>query len=248
LVKALAEIAGLDDLALTTNGLLLAGQAAALAGAGLGRVTVSLDSLDDEVFGRMNGLGVPVAGVLAGIRAARAAGLGPIKINTVIRRGLNDAGIVPLARFARDEGLILRLIEFMDVGPSDDWRIGDVVPADEMLAAVATAFPLAPAEPTPGMVATRYRYLDGGGELGIISAISRPFCGQCSRARLTADGHLYTCLFAGVGHDLRQSLLNGADPRETISAIWAARDDRYSAMRSVEGPGRRSVQMHRVGG
>jgi cyclic pyranopterin phosphate synthase len=248
LVELLADIPGIGDLAVTTNGLLLAEQAAALAGAGLRRVTVSLDSLDDAVFGRMNGVGGPVARVVAGIRAARAVGLEPVKINSVIRRGVNDAGIVPLARFARDEGLILRMIEYMDTGQSSDWRIGDVVSAAEMLEAVAAVFPLGPARSTTDATATCYPYRDGAGEVGVIGAVTRPFCGDCTRVRLTADGHLYTCLFAGGGHDLRDVLASGVNPRQTIDAAWHGRDDRYSTLRTTAGVPRAHVDMYRVGG
>lgn len=254
LIAAIAGVSGIDDVALTTNGSLLAAQATALADAGLRRITVSLDSLDDQVFGRMNGVGAPVAAVLAGIRAARAAGLNPVKLNAVIRRGVNEADVIPLARFARDEGLNLRLIEYMDVGQSNAWRRDDVVPIDELLATVSAVFPLAPAESTPGIVATRHRYLDGAGELGLISAVSQPFCHECTRVRLTADGQLYTCLFGQQGHNLRP-LLDGASDhgdhvglREEIRSIWARRTDRYSAERSEAGPTRGSVEMYRIGG
>lgn len=251
LVGQLASVPGIDDLALTTNGWLLTEHAGRLADAGLGRVTVSLDSLDDTVFGRMTGIGTGVERVVAGIRAARAAGLDPVKLNTVVRRGVNESGILPLARFARDEGLVLRLIEYMDVGQSHAWRRGDVVAADTMIGAVAQAFPVAPIDPVPGAVATRYRYLDGAGEIGVISAVSRPFCHDCTRIRLTADGLLYTCLFAADGHDLR-SLLgenpSDAELRARIAGIWRLRTDRYSALRSAGRAGRGSVEMYRMGG
>jgi cyclic pyranopterin phosphate synthase len=251
LIAALRAVDGIDDLALTTNGWLLAEQAPALVAAGLDRVTVSLDCLEDEVFGRMNGVGASVARVVGGIRAARAAGLDPVKVNAVIRRGVNESAILPLARFARDEGLVLRLIEYMDVGQSHAWRAGDVVTAEDMVATVAEVFPLAEADQAPGAVARRYCYLDGAGELGVISAISRPFCGDCTRIRLTADGKLYTCLFAAQGHDLR-ALLAGQpsddDLRCAIGAIWRERTDRFSLLRSRGTPGRGSVEMHRMGG
>ncbi len=251
LVESLAGLRGIDDLALTTNGWLLADQAAELAAAGLGRVTVSLDSLDEVVFGRMTGIGGGVGRVLAGIRAARTAGLNPVKLNAVIRKGVNESGIVPLARFARDEGLILRLIEYMDVGQSNGWRREDVVGAEAMVAAVSEAFPVAPADVLPGVVATRYRYLDGAGELGVISAVSRPFCRDCSRIRLTADGKVHTCLFAERGHDLRGVLGEQPSPeelREVIAGIWSGRSDRYSELRSHGATGRSSVEMYRIGG
>lgn len=252
LVAALSRIDGLRDLALTTNGSLLAPLAAPLADAGLGRVTVSLDSLDDGVFRRMNGVGFPVGRVLDGIRAARSCGLLPVKINAVIQRGVNEASVLPLARFARDEGLVLRLIEYMDVGQSNDWKRGDVVPAEELLAVVDAVFPIAPVrDPDAGRVAERYRYRDGAGEIGVIGAVTRPFCGGCTRARLTADGQLYSCLFADRGHDLRAHLERGAsdaDLHATIEALWTARDDRYSELRTAVGPRRRNVEMYRVGG
>ena len=189
------------DLTLTTNGSALKALAAPLAEAGLQRITVSLDSLDDEVFGAMNGVDFPVSRVLDGIAAAREAGLAPIKINTVVRRGMNEASILPLARWARDEGLILRFIEYMDVGHSNGWRLDDVVPAEEILATIDAEIPLEPvAANYRGEVAGRYRFRDGDGELGVIASVTRPFCGDCTRARLSAEGHLYTCLFA-VGGD-----------------------------------------------
>ena len=252
LVAALSRIDGLGDLALTTNGSLLASMAAPLADAGLGRVTVSLDSLDDGVFRRMNGVGFPVARVLDGIREARSYGLLPIKINAVIQRGVNEASVLSLARFARDEGLVLRLIEYMDVGQSNAWKREDVVPADELLAIVDAAFPIAPLpDPDVGRVAERYRYRDGAGEIGVIGAVTRPFCGGCTRARLTADGQLYPCLFAARGQDLRAHLDRGASDAElraTIEAAWTARDDRYSDLRGAASHRRRTVEMYRVGG
>ncbi|MGZ8705711.1 MAG: GTP 3',8-cyclase MoaA [Aeromicrobium sp.] len=252
LVAALSQIDGLGDLALTTNGSLLAPLAARLADAGLGRVTVSLDSLDDDVFRQMNGVGFPVGRVLHGIREARSCGLTPVKINAVIQRGVNEASVLPLARFARNEGLVLRLIEYMDVGQSNDWKRDDVVPADELLAVVDAAFPIAPvSDPDVGRVAERYRYRDGAGEIGVIGAVTRPFCGGCTRARLTADGQMYSCLFADRGHDLRAHLERGASDAElraTIGALWKTRDDRYSELRTAAGPRRRNVEMYRVGG
>lgn len=251
LIESLAGIEGIDDLALTTNGWFLAKQASTLAAAGLRRVTVSLDSLDEDVFGRMTGVGASARRVVAGIRAAQAAGLNPVKINTVVKHGVNEAGIVPLARFARQEGVILRLIEYMDVGQSGAWRRDDVVTAGTMIATVGEVFPLAVAESAPGAVAARYTYLDGGGELGVISAVSRPFCQTCTRLRLTADGQLYPCLFAERGHDLRSLLAD--DPSDellsaAIARIWARREDRYSELRTSSTQRRGSVEMHRIGG
>jgi cyclic pyranopterin phosphate synthase len=211
LVATLADIPGVNDLTLTTNGVLLPQHAAALAAAGLHRVTISLDADDDETFARMNDARVPVSAVLAGIEAAEAAGLGPIKLNMVVKRGWNEQAILPMARRFRGTGRILRFIEYMDVGHSNGWRLDDVVTADDILATVSAEFPIEPMPPTkPGEVAERYRYLDGEGEIGIIASVSRPFCGSCNRARLSADGKLYTCLFATDGHDLRALLRGGA--------------------------------------
>jgi cyclic pyranopterin phosphate synthase len=203
LVEKLAGIPGLD-LALTTNGALLVQKAQALRDAGLRRITVSLDSLDDEVFRAMNDVDVPVERVLAGIDAAVAAGLEPVKVNVVVKRGLNEDGIVPLARAFRGTGVVLRFIEYMDVGHTNGWRLDDVVPAAEIVETIAAEFPLEPvASSYRGEVANRYRYADGAGEIGVIASVTQPFCGDCTRARLSADGKLYTCLFAVRGHDLR---------------------------------------------
>jgi cyclic pyranopterin phosphate synthase len=230
------------DLTLTTNGSALRRLAAPLAAAGLGRVTVSLDSLDDAVFAAMNGVDYPVAKVIDGIAAAAEAGLGPIKINMVVRRGINESSVLPMARWARDEGLILRFIEYMDVGHTNGWRMDDVVPADELVALVDAEMPLL-AEPPRyrGEVATRYAYADGSGEIGLIASVTRPFCGDCTRARISADGHFYTCLFTAVGHDLRAILRDpshadeataDAALRDAVAAVWRARDDRYSEIRT----------------
>jgi GTP 3',8-cyclase len=251
LVASLRVIDGVDDLALTTNGWLLAAQAADLAAAGLDRVTVSLDCLDDTMFRQVNGVGAGIRPVLDGIRAAQDVGLDPVKLNAVIRRGVNESAVLPLARFARAEGLQLRLIEYMDVGQSHRWRLADVVPAEEIVATVAAAFPLEPVPATPGAVARRFRYRDGAGELGVISAVSRPFCADCTRIRLTADGKLYTCLFAAHGDDLRPVLARDATDRELqdlIAAVWRRRTDRSSLLRSQGLPGHGSVEMHRIGG
>jgi cyclic pyranopterin phosphate synthase len=223
-----------------------------LAGAGLGRITVSLDSLDDAVFGAMNGVDFPVSRVLDGIAAARSAGLDPIKVNTVVRRGMNEGSILPLARWARDEGLVLRFIEYMDVGHSNGWRLDDVVPADEILAAIDAELPLEPAEANyRGEVAGRYRYRDGSGEIGVIASVSRPFCGDCTRARLSAEGHLYTCLFAVHGTDLKTPLRAGEadDALEArIRNVWAVRADRYSELRSAATETLPKVEMFALGG
>jgi len=240
------------DLTLTTNGSALRPLAGPLAQAGLGRITVSLDSLDDEVAGRMNGVDFPVARVLDGIAAARAAGLDPVKVNTVVRRGMNEDSILPLARWARDAGLILRFIEYMDVGHSNGWRLDDVVSMDEILAAIDAEMPLEPVAPGyRGEVAGRYRYRDGSGEVGIIASVSRPFCGDCTRARLSADGHVYTCLFAVAGTDLKTPLRSGesdAQLAERIRALWGGRTDRYSELRSAATERLPKVEMFALGG
>ncbi|MGH7611032.1 MAG: GTP 3',8-cyclase MoaA, partial [Candidatus Dormibacteria bacterium] len=224
LVQQLAALPGVEDLALTTNGALLARWAKPLAEAGLGRVTVSLDSMDPQTFALMNGVGVKVEQVLGGISAAVAAGLGPIKLNAVVRRGLNDSGVLDLAEFAREHGHTLRLIEYMDVGESHGWRMEEVVPASELLELIGARWLVEEVAPDhPGEVASRYRYLDGGGELGLITSVTRPFCGSCSRLRLTADGRLHTCLFTSGGHDLRPLLRGGAGRaalRGELQRIW----------------------------
>ena len=230
------------DLTLTTNGSALRRLAGPLVDAGLQRVTVSLDSLDDTVFSAMNGVEFPVEKVLDGIAAAAEAGLGPIKINMVVRRGINEDSVLPMARWARDSGVILRFIEYMDVGHTNGWRMDDVVPADELVALVDAEMPLAAMPPRyRGEVATRYRYRDGGGEIGLIASVTRPFCGDCTRARISADGHFYTCLFTAAGHDLRAILRDPAHAdeaaadaalRDAVAAIWRVRDDRYSEIRT----------------
>ncbi len=240
------------DLTLTTNGSALRALAAPLAAAGLGRITVSLDSLDDAVFSAMNGVDFPVSRVLEGIAAARDAGLAPIKVNTVVRRGMNEASILPLARWAHDEGLILRFIEYMDVGHSNGWRLDDVVPASEILETIDAELPLEPIAPGyRGEVAGRYRYRDGSGELGVIASVTRPFCADCTRARLSADGHLYTCLFAVAGSDLKTPLRAGQTDGELatrIRAVWSARVDRYSELRSEATERLPKVEMFALGG
>jgi cyclic pyranopterin phosphate synthase len=211
------------DLTLTTNGSALRALAGPLAAAGLQRITVSLDSLDDAVFGAMNGVDFPVARVLDGVAAARSAGLGPIKINTVVRRGLNEASVLPLARWARDEGYVLRFIEYMDVGHSNGWRLDDVVPAAEILALIDAELPLEPVAPGyRGEVAGRYRFRDGSGEVGVIASVTRPFCGHCDRIRLTADGQIRTCLFALKEYDVRGALRSGASDDEIAELLRAA--------------------------
>jgi len=251
LVEKLARIGDLD-LTLTTNGSLLAQKARALADAGLRRVTVSLDSLDDATFKRMNDSDFPVAKVLAGIDAARAAGLAPIKINMVTKRGVNESSIVPMARYFKGTGITLRFIEFMDVGSTNGWRLDDVVPAREIVAMIDREVPLEPVQSGyRGEVAARYRYKDGGGEIGVISSVTQPFCADCTRARLSADGSLYTCLFATEGHDLRALVRSGATDEEithAIASVWTDRTDRYSDLRSEQTAGLHKIEMSFIGG
>ena len=251
LVEKLARIGDLD-LTLTTNGSLLAQKARSLADAGLRRVTVSLDSLDDATFRAMNDADFPVAKVLAGIDAARAAGLAPIKINMVTKRDVNESSIVPMARYFKGTGSTLRFIEFMDVGSTNGWRLDDVVPAREIVAMIDREMPLEPVQAGyRGEVAARYRYKDGGGEIGVISSVTQPFCADCTRARLSADGSLYTCLFATQGHDLRALMRSGASDDEithAIAAVWTERTDRYSDLRSEQTAGLHKIEMSFIGG
>jgi len=250
LVARLAAIGDLD-LTLTTNAALLAQKARALADAGLTRVTVSLDSLDDEVFRAMNDVDFPVARVLASIDAATEAGL-PVKVNVVVKRGLNEGSVVDIARRFRGTGHAVRFIEYMDVGASNGWRLDDVVPAAEIVAAIGAEFPLEPMDAAyRGEVAQRYRYLDGAGEIGVIASVTQPFCGDCTRARLSADGKLYTCLFAIRGHDLRAILRSEASDEEldaAIRAVWERRTDRYSELRTKDTSSLRKVEMSYIGG
>ena len=250
LVERLATL-GDVDLALTTNGAALAGKAQTLADAGLDRITVSLDSLDDEVFRAMNDVDFPVARVLAGIDAAEAAGL-PVKVNVVVKRGLNEGSILDIARRFRGTGHTVRFIEFMDVGATNGWRLDDVVPAAEIVATIASEFPLEPLEASyRGEVAHRYRYRDGAGEIGVVASVTRPFCGDCTRLRLSADGKLFTCLFAVRGHDLRGVVRGGADDTEleaVIRSLWRLRDDRYSELRTADTHELRKVEMSYIGG
>jgi cyclic pyranopterin phosphate synthase len=238
LIERLARIEGLEDLALTTNGYLLARQAQALRDAGLRRVTLSLDSLDDATFKRINGLSHSVDRVLEGLAAAERCGLTPIKVNCVVQRGVNDGSLVELCKRFRGTGHILRFIEFMDVGTLNGWDLSQVVPAREIVETIHAALPLEPLERNyRGEVALRYRYRDGGGELGVIASVTQPFCGDCSRARLTADGRLVTCLFAKDGTDLKTPLRAGASDaelRDLIAGVWARRTDRYSEERFAE--------------
>ena len=253
LVGMLAAVDGVQDIAMTTNGSLLTPeQARELKEAGLRRVTVSLDSLDDATFQAMNDAGFPVAKVLAAIDAAAAAGLTPVKVDAVVKRGVNDGDVVAMARHFRGSGHILRFIEYMDVGTTNGWRMDDVVPAKEILARLSTEWELEPVEPNYfGEVAERYRYKDGAGEVGIIASVTLPFCGACTRARISADGELYTCLFGTRGHDLRALLRGGRSDEEIggfLRGVWGARTDRYSEIRSEDTVGLRKVEMSRIGG
>jgi cyclic pyranopterin phosphate synthase len=255
LIGSLAQLPGVDDLALTTNGMLLAPLAKDLATAGLHRITISLDCLDEEIFRSMSGGRGDLQKVLGGIAAAEAAGLTPIKINVVVQKGVNDHTILPLLAHFRGSGHVVRLIEFMDVGNRNGWTMKQVVPSKELLQQIQTQWPMRPVDRSyPGEVASRYRYLDGQGEIGFISSVTDPFCGACSRARLSADGVLYTCLFATQGTDLKGPLRNGADDAgiaEIISTVWLRRADRYSEVRSPERAETfplRKVEMYRMGG
>jgi cyclic pyranopterin phosphate synthase len=234
LVGLLAAVDGVEDLALTTNGVLLAHHAEALGLAGLSRVTVSLDALDPGTFARMNGVGAKVDRVLTGIRAASLHGL-PVKVNAVIQRGVNEGEILPLVRMAREEGVIMRFIEYMDVGETNGWEMQEVVPASEVLAVVGSEFPLERIEPVDaGEVAKRFRLVDGTGEVGVISSVTQPFCAGCRRLRLSAEGKLYTCLFATEGTDVKEILRDGSDDdavRCRVAGLWGARTDRYSENR-----------------
>ncbi len=250
LVARLAAL-GDQDVTLTTNGALLAQKAQALADAGLTRITVSLDSLDDEVFRAMNDVDFPVARVLGGIDAAASAGL-PVKVNVVVKRGLNEGSVLDMARRFRGTGHIVRFIEFMDVGATNGWRMDDVVPAAEIVRTIGAEFPLEPVDADyRGEVAQRYGYRDGAGEIGVIASVTQPFCGDCTRARLSADGKLYTCLFAVRGHDLRAVLRAGATDAEldeAVRAVWERRGDRYSELRTERTSSLRKVEMSYIGG
>jgi cyclic pyranopterin phosphate synthase len=239
------------ELALTTNGSLLAQKAEALAAAGLSRVTVSLDSLDDEAFRAMNDVDFPVQRVLEGIDAAAAAGL-PVKVNAVVKRGANDGDVLALAEHFRASGHVLRFIEYMDVGSTNGWRLEDVVSAEEIVRRISERWPLEAVTPErPDATARRWRYLDGAGEVGVVASVTQPFCGGCSRARLSAEGRLYTCLFAARGHDLRAPLRLGASDKELaeqLRAIWTKRTDRYSELRTAETAALPKVEMSYIGG
>jgi cyclic pyranopterin phosphate synthase len=251
IIEMLATLPGVD-LALTTNGALLAERAEGLAAAGLHRVTVSLDSLDDEVFQRMNDVHFPVGRVLAGIEAAETAGLGPVKVNVVVKRGVNDESVVDLARHFRGSRQIVRFIEYMDVGSTNGCKLDDVVTGAEVVSRIESQFAVEPVKPNyAGEVATRWRYRDGKGEFGVITSVSRPFCGDCSRARLSTDGKLFTCLFAASGTDLRGPLREGWGDRAIeglLREVWGERADRYSEIRSGETVGLERMEMSYLGG
>jgi cyclic pyranopterin phosphate synthase len=252
LERLIAQLAELEvDLTLTTNGSLLPQKAQLLADAGLTRITVSLDALDDAIFRALNDVDFPVDRVLEGIEAATAAGL-PVKVNAVIKRGVNEDQIVPMARFFREQGHTLRFIEYMDVGHTNGWRLDDVVPAKEIVALLDGAFGVEPAEANyRGEVAQRWRYNDGAGEVGVIASVTQPFCGDCTRARLSAEGKLFTCLFAIRGHDLRALIRSGATDDEleaAIRGVWGGRADRYSDLRSAATDGLEKVEMSYIGG
>jgi len=251
LVEMLASLGDID-LTITTNGSLLERKAEVLAAAGLSRVTVSLDSLNDAVFRAMNDVEFPVTRVLDGIEAAAAAGLGPVKVNAVVKRGVNDHTLAEMARHFQGSGHIVRFIEYMDVGATNGWRLEDVVPAAEMVATINAELPCEPVEANyQGEVARRYRYLDGSGEFGVIASVTQPFCGACTRLRLSAEGSLYTCLFATEGHDIRDLLRSEADDEALggfVDEVWKGRTDRYSEIRSSETDGLPKVEMSYIGG
>ncbi|HTW19141.1 MAG TPA: GTP 3',8-cyclase MoaA [Mycobacteriales bacterium] len=252
LVRMIAGTPGIDDVAMTTNGSLLARRAEALRAAGLSRVTVSLDSLDPDVFARMADTRLPLATVLDGIAAARTAGLTPVKLNTVVQRGVNDAGLLDLVDYAREHGHVLRFIEYMDVGTSNGWVRDQVVPSAEIVDRIDAAHPLEPVAPaTRGEVARRWRYADGQGEIGVIASVTAPFCTDCTRARVTVTGELFTCLFAEHGRDLRALLRSGAGDEEIsamIAGVWVDRDDRYSELRSAAATELPKAEMSYLGG
>ena len=260
LIEMLSAIPGLD-LTLTTNGSLLAKKARALKAAGLKRITVSLDSLDDAVFMKMNDVDFPVSRVLEGIDAAAKAGLSPVKINMVVKRGVNDHSIAAMARHFRGSGHILRFIEYMDVGATNGWRMDDVLPSAEIVQRISSEMPLVQADPHySGEVAERWLHADGSGEIGVISSVTQAFCSTCTRARLSTEGMLYTCLFASSGYDLRSLLRDGGnnagkDPEaiaasiaHSVRSIWRARDDRYSEIRSADTPRQSRIEMSYIGG
>lgn len=252
LIAKLSQINGVQDLTLTTNGYLLADKAQSLKDAGLHRLTVSLDAIDDQTFNLMSGRNHGTERVLEGIRTAEKADFQAIKINAVVQKGINDHLVIDLAQHFHNTGHILRFIEFMDVGNRNNWNLDQVVPAAEIIDRIHTVLPLEPLDPNyAGEVAKRYRYLDGGGEIGIIASVTQPFCGDCTRARLSTDGKIYTCLFASEGTDLRDALRRGASNaylRDQITRIWHHRTDRYSEIRSAHTPATRKIEMYQIGG
>ncbi|CAB1368243.1 GTP 3',8-cyclase MoaA [Denitratisoma oestradiolicum] len=251
LIEMLAVIPGLE-LTLTTNGSILARKAQSLKDAGLHRVTVSLDALDDTTFRLMNDVDFPVAQVLEGIEAAGRVGLAPVKVNMVVKRGTNDQAIVPLARHFRGSGHIMRFIEFMDVGSSNGWKMDEVLPSEEVIRRIHAEFPLEPIDSNyPGEVAQRWRYQDGTGEIGVVSSVTRAFCSSCTRLRLSTEGKLYTCLFAESGHDLRELIRSGQTDTQIsawMTALWQARGDHYSEIRTAETAAQRKIEMSYIGG
>jgi len=252
LIAELSQIDGIDDVALTTNGILLAQHAAALKAAGLDRVTVSLDSLDNDVFRAMSGGRGSVSRVLEGVREAELAGLNPVKVNSVVRRGINDSTVLELVETFRGTGTIVRFIEYMDVGTINHWQPADTVPARELVEMINARWPITPAESNyHGEVASRYVFTDAQGEIGFITSVTEPFCGSCTRARLSSDGNLFTCLFASAGADLRTPLRAGASDAELadfVSAVWARREDRYSELRARNAAPTDKVEMYYIGG
>ena len=253
LVAMISSLDGVDDLTMTTNGYLLPRKARTLKDSGLQRVTISLDSLDDDVFRAMNGRGFGTDKVLDGLKAAEDAGLVPIKVNAVVQRGVNDQGIVELARYVRERGHIARFIEYMDVGNLNGWKLDHVVPADEIVAMIDAEMPLELIEPNyRGETALRYRYRDGGGEMGVIASVTKPFCGSCTRLRLSPEGQVFTCLFGTVGTDLRGPMRDGATDEELegiVTRTWGVREDRYSEERaSMTEPRGEKVEMYHIGG
>ncbi len=252
LIAKLSQINGVQDLTLTTNGYLLADKAQSLKDAGLRRLTVSLDAIDDQTFNLMSGRAHGTERVLEGIRSAEKAGFQAIKINAVVQKGINDHLVIDLAQHFHNTGHILRFIEFMDVGNRNNWNMDQVVPAAEIIDRIHTVLPLEPLDPNyTGEVAKRYRYLDGGGEIGIIASVTQPFCGDCTRARLSTDGKLYTCLFASEGTDLRDVLRQGASSahlRNKITWTWRRRTDRYSEIRTDHTPATHKIEMYQIGG
>ena len=252
LVSMISRINGVEDLAMTTNAYLLSGMAQTLKDAGLHRITVSMDSVDDDVFQRMNGRGFGTAKVMNGIDSAKRAGFNPIKINAVVQKGINDHTLVDLAKWCRDNGHIPRFIEYMDVGTLNEWKLDEVLPANEIVRIIGEELPVEQLDPAyVGEVARRYRYLDDKGEFGVISSVAQPFCGDCTRLRLSPEGRIVTCLFAETGTDLREPMRNGATDEQVsdiIQGTWRVREDRYSEERTTMNEPRSKVEMYHIGG